>query len=285
MRTTPFRAVVDEVLASVGLVYDSTATAQNDVVASVINRRVAEAWDWARWPEWTLSEERAFADFWRDDLAYSTGDVVWSVAQEKYYEALQTVPIGTAVTNATYWEASSAPTAREISLEQYGETYIGRVWAVGSVDPQTHSELTTYGWNEGPDKISVPDCTLDTAWVLFGRRAPKFSLKAHSGATVYASGNVVFSPSTETSGIFPQAGECYEALQDEAGDWFWSWVEFPEQIAGYVVAAASADLMRYYGNKEQAQERAAEAMRILELEVSKLGTLNGGGTVEIRMGI
>jgi hypothetical protein len=282
--TTPFRTVLDEVLASVGLAYDSSNQTQLDLCVNFINRRMAQAWDYQAWKETARSEERAFADEWNEDIPYSDGDVVYSSTQDAYYEATAaTVPAGTAVTDTDYWAEDDRPTDSLIEWDQYNDNEIGRVWKITDADIRGDTKWESYDFLETNTGIYVKDCTADTVWVYFNLRPPQFSPKAHatSGVT-YAVGDIVYSPAAETTGKFPYSGECYKAYTDEDGNQVWQLVEFPARFAPYVTAAASADMMRLYGQKEAAQERLAEARMYLQEESTKEG---GGAEIEIRLGI
>lgn len=144
MRTTPFRAVLEEVLASCGLVYDAANQTQLDTAANCINRRLAEMWDWTSWPETVRSQKRGFADQHTTALPYAAGDVLWDDTAEAYYEAKILVPVGIALTNTTYWGVATRPTASLIEWEQYGADEIGRVWRVTKADWFTDTARNSY---------------------------------------------------------------------------------------------------------------------------------------------
>lgn len=277
MRTVPFRGVLDEV-ASLGLgrAMDTSNQTELDLVVNRINRRLAEAWDWAMWPDMLRSQERGFAEPWHATMAYSDGDVVWHETLETYYEAAQDVPAGTVVTEAAYWTETTKPVGNLIAWEQYAQDGIGRVWKITNRDAQKYSAVRSYPFMETADGIRVHDSmTQDAAWVLFSLRCPVFSGKAHAGTVMYQTGDVVVSPLTETAGRFPQQGECYKAILAEDGSYAWQLVEFPARLVLPVTMGAAGDLLRYFQQKERGNEMIAEARAYLEDETAKLGSATG----------
>lgn len=277
MRTVPFRGVLDEVFSiGVGRPLDTSSQSELDLVVSRINRRLDEAWNWAMWPDVIRSQERAFKAPWHASLAYSSGDVVWSTAEEAYYEAAQDVPAGTDVSNTAYWTETTKPTANLIDWEQYSLDAIGRVWKVSNKDATQYSSLRSYPWQERHDGFLVDDAlTANTAWILFSLRCPLFSGKPHSGTVNYYTGDIVLSPLAETAGRFPQQGECYKAILDAEGNNAWQLVEFPARLVLPVTTGAAGDVLRYYGQKDRGAEMIAEARTYLEDEAAKLNGATG----------
>jgi hypothetical protein len=279
MRTVPFRSVLDDVLGAAGYAYDASNTTLIDRAVQNINTHVARIHEAAPWMEAIRCQERAFAAPWHASLAYSSGDVVWSPTLETYYEAAQDVPAGTVVTNATYWTETTRPTESLIEWEQYGLDEIGRVWKAQNRDYFGDTKPRSYGWMERDDGLMVKDCSADTAWILFNTRPTRFSGKAWSAGVVYPRKSIVLSPSSETTGVFPQQGECFRYEVDADGNNIWVYQPFPARFELYVKAAASADLMRYAGkpNESVALTR-GEADRYFEEEVQKAGA---GSEIEV----
>lgn len=277
MNKVPFRGVLEEVFGiGVGRALDTSSQVELDLAVNRINRRLQEAWDFAMWPEVIRSQERGCAEPWHTNMAYSSGDVVWDSTTAKYYLASQNVPAGTAVTNATYWTATTKPAGNLIGWEQYSKDEIGRVWKVSNKDATKYSSLRSYPWVETSDGIRVhDDMTGDTAWVLFSLRCPVFSGKPHDPTVNYETGDIVLSPLTEVTGRFPQQGESYKVIKDAENNYAWTLVEFPKRLALCVTTAAAGDLLRYYQQKERGNEMIAEARTYLEDEVMKLGSASG----------
>lgn len=271
MNTVPFRAVLEDVLGLAGYPYDTASQLQLDQAARFINRRVREAWEWGPWPEWTPTEQRAFADPFDITNTYGAGEIVYDETTDAYYECLQELTSGIQVSNGSYWEAVTSYDP-VIAWEQRGQEKIGRVWSVTKYDPFTKGLGSNYsfGFYSSPEGIEVLDCTLKRVWLLYSLRYPQYSAKPHAAGQVYRYGDVVYYPGTEDSDLFPDRGECYKASLDVEGNEVWEWVKFPALLQSYVTSAAGADMLRHYGQKQLAVDYEARALDYLKAEFDKL---------------
>lgn len=253
-----------------GQKYDATLTDQLAIAVGFINLRVREGWEWEKWPEWTLSQERAFAEDWADTESYAEDEVVWDATTEAYYKSLQDANTGNAVTDAAWWEECDADDT-EILTEQYGRDKIGRVWNVCDLNPQQYEQVRTYPHVLTADGLRVLGSPGTTVWVEFTKPAPRFSSRVHSTSeTGYARYDIVFYPGTEDSDLFPDRGECYIAEVDDAGDQFWDKVDFPMALAQFVISAAGGDLLKHYGQRETGNEEIDRGYAALFAEARKV---------------
>lgn len=53
-----------------------------------LNRHVAKAWRFERWPEWTVTEQRWFRPWWDEAVTYAAQAEVYYPPADKYYQAL-----------------------------------------------------------------------------------------------------------------------------------------------------------------------------------------------------
>jgi hypothetical protein len=267
----PFRDVMEGVLAHCGQKFDATLADQQSIMINFINLRVQEAWYYGAWREIALCEERAFADTWNASQAYVIGDIVYRSITGKYYAALTDNQDKTPETNTSDW-AVNATHDYEIADEQYGAEKIGRVWGITGQNPRKVKNVRSYDFVQSNAATHVLECSLNTVWIHFSNPAPRFAGKAWSASptTPYSRGTVIFYPGTET-GNFPNAGECYRADRDVDGNAIWVLVPFPEVLSRFVVAAAGADMQRYYGKSEEAAELKDEAYTALYNEARRNG--------------
>lgn len=252
IRRVPFRTILEGVLAPVGQTLDTALTAQLTIAVNAINMRVEEGWNYGAWPEWTLCQERPFADKWYDDLSYAAGDLVYYAPNHKYYTALLAGTNQNPVTATTYWE-ETVDVDQIVGWEQYYQDKIGRVLGVTNADPNTTLDYYDWEWELGADGLLIPEATGDTVWVKFLKRPPRFSASIWTAApaTAYQRYDVVFYPGTE-SGNFPSKGECYELDLDTDSNPIYTLVEFPAVLEAFVTRAAAADLARFYGQEKKA---------------------------------
>jgi len=271
MRTIAFRTVLEDTLGLAGYPYDTASQLQLDQAARFINRHVRFFHDWGMWPDWTRAELRPFADVYFPTVTYGVGTVVY---YEGTYYSANVVTVGVLPTDETNWTATTTPDPAAIAYEQAYQNKIGRPWSVTKYNPYTteRSRQYSYPFSLYASGLIVLGANLSRLWVLFSDPAPVFSAKVHSTTETYASGDVVYYPGTEDSGIFPQRGWCYRAAVDSDGNQVWIPVNFPLISHNYVTQKAAADMLRFYGNKELAVQYDQLADGLLLDEWDKINT-------------
>jgi hypothetical protein len=269
MRTISFREVLETSLAYCGQKFDETLTVQQSLLANFINRHMAIFWTWGPWPEWTYSEERAWADDWADTVGYVEDDIVWH--NSGYYVALQAGTGQNPTAATTYWSATTL-TTREIAYDQYGKTKIGTAWKATLRNTQVYELAAEYPIQLTATGVRVPKVTTNTIWLKYSPPAPRYTGQVFSAtpALPYQRYDLVFYPGTDPA-VFPHRGDVYQADYDVDGNPVWIWVPFPALAFGYVTLAAAADLTQYYGKSEQADSLKSQADDELHRESRKAG--------------
>lgn len=269
MIRVPFRDVMEAILAQCGQKFDATLTAQQSILATYINIRMQEGWNFGPWKDVSLIEERAFADSWYTEVSYVIGDIVYLASTGKYYAAIADNAGKSPDTNPTEWQADCEH-EYTISHEQYGAEKIGRVWRITGQNPRKSKNVRTYEFDQSGTETHVPECGLATVWIHFSPPAPRFTGKKFDveQAATYSRGTIVFYPGEET-GTFPNTGECYRADLDSESNPIWVLIPFPEFLQRFVVSAAAADMQRYYGKSEEATDLRNESYSALYEEARK----------------
>jgi len=276
MQTVAFRTVLESILAMVGQAYDSSMTGQLDQVVALLNLRVAEAWAWGKWPEWTVCEERAFADDWDATRTFVEGDLVYYATDGLYYEALKTTLNEIPPDTAAAWVLSTSY-RHEIAWEQYAKTKIGRIWHIGNKDLQRYTDWRDYSFTETTNGVTVLDCALATVWTMYGKRAPQFTAKVWTApGTQYSRYDLVYYPGDEASGIFPNRGEVYQCELDASGNAIYLKIDMPRVLAQFVTLATAADVAQSQGRPELRMELEGRAYQILNDEARKAGIAPAG---------
>src|SRR6266446_3978010 len=105
MTTIVFKKVVDRIFRRAGLdPSDSDVTAPAfKALVEHINDRLYSAWFSWEWRFVELLEERAWRQFWRDDVPYSVNEEVFAELQGNYYRCIQNAIAGTLVTDTNYF--------------------------------------------------------------------------------------------------------------------------------------------------------------------------------------
>lgn len=275
MISMAFRTVLDMTLGYCQTFYDSTDSRQQTALNAFLQARVDEAWLWGAWPEWTYCERRGFVDPWAELVTYGVDEVVFvkgaTATDDKYYKALQITTGNAPASSPTYWVLTTTPTDTTIALEQTGETKIGRVWNVANGDVIKDKTYVLYTHVETPSGIHVLDSGLAAPWVHYSQAPAKYSVTTWTSGVAYQEGDVVMSPQTETTGLFPQRGECYRAAYDTSGAQVWVTEPFPRVLARFVAMAVASDMQRQYGKPAEADGLEGKAYAALADEARKAG--------------
>lgn len=262
---------METVMAHCGKRFDASVTAQNEVMTNFINLRMATFWNWGPWPEWTYSEQRAFAHDWISTFAYLAGATVYLPTTGLYYTALQNSQGKSPDTETDFW-GPGVLTVREVYYEQYGKTKIGTAWKATNRDSLSYDSYCRYAMILTATGIRFPTVSASTLWLKYSPPAPRFTSTPFSATPTvpYALNDLVFYPGDQP-GNFPHKGEAYQALYDANGDQAWIWVPFPAVALGFVALAAAADLQLYYGKTDESDKLNDRADKEIAREASKAG--------------
>ncbi len=296
MKTTPFRKVWDRTVRYLGL----NARKQyepdlREALTDRINDRVRTIWTGWSWPEWEITEERAFRPIWNAGGKYKSKgtdrsgfpDEVFYLGSPYqvndtfgtgfgYYRVLAAPPsdppIGTVPTNATYWEKMTTVDTF-IAYDQRDARPIGEVLAAYSRNPRVPTGSRCWEIKYDPSElgIDVRAGGLNSVFLTYKMPCPEYTMLPYVVGRVYDRGDIVFSASL---------GDCYQAITVTTGvpgDYVnnddWILVPFLEKWEGYVVNGAYADSLMESnpgGNEDiqsraylcqQAEQRATDALQ------------------------
>jgi hypothetical protein len=288
MRTKPFFDVWKAIVTRHGLDPDN-----NDIVyptaraiVRAINRRVRVAWRAWDWPDFSITEERAYRQVWNSQHIYqrlnSQGvpDEVFYIPTITYYQvnvnAPTDPPLGTLPTNTTYFNVL-APLDPFVSFDQICRRSIGRVIGIYKSNPRLdgfkHSGISFRVTENGIDLFQVSGPTI---FVKYLPAPSKFTIIPWISTKIYNMGDIVF--------YFP-TGECYLSIINNNTNHIptdgtsWNWMPMPEVLAPYVEAGAYSDCMREshpvdaaiaQGAMQQSALAEAEAKELLQSEIDVL---------------
>src|SRR4029077_3625489 len=154
MRTVTFKSVFEGILRRHGMDPrgDAVASDAGLAITEHVNARVKRAWFAWEWPEWTITEERAFRQIWNnsrlfyqvgadgkpDEVFYIPNVATHSLVDAAYYRVKATAPgsppLGTLPTNTTYWETMDTVDTY-IAFDQVCRRRIGEVLEVYADNP------------------------------------------------------------------------------------------------------------------------------------------------------
>jgi hypothetical protein len=258
MRTTRFKDVFDRVVRLHGR--DPRKLENSDISNAICDhinyrvRTICTAW---LWPEWVITEERAFRPVWNSTEQYKRASDTDGLPDEVFYlgaaftpasgfgagygyyrvkaDAVTDPPIGNVPTDTTYWEAIS-PVDTFIDYDQRDRRPIGMVLGVFNQNPRvpTGNNNGHLAFNPSEKGIDVPGGNT-TVFITNKMPAPVYTMTPYVVGKTYVRGQTVFDPVT---------GECFQAVTSTsntppgAG---WVWIPFLDKWAGYVCNGAFAD--------------------------------------------
>ena len=281
MRTIPFWQVFDRTVRLYGR--DPRKNINSDLrnaLVEQINQRVRTICQGWRWPEWELTEERAFRQIWNstnqylrvsadgkpDEVFYLGAAFVPSggfTTGFGYYRvkasAVTDPPVGTVPTNTTYFTLID-PLDTFIDYDQGCKRSIGMVRGVYSGNPRVPTCSRNGLLRYMPSERGVDVCCSgkSTVFVTFTMPVPKYTMTPYVSGKTFVRGDTRFDPVT---------GECFQALatttQPPSNPSLWRRVPFLEKWEGYVCNGAFADSLMEFdqgGNNDlQAKVALAQA--------------------------
>ena len=229
-----------------------------DAVVDHINDRVqtiAQIWNW---PEWDITEERAFRQVWNDSHQYKKvsdtdgqPDEVFYIPNTTYYRVdpdspgdptIGIPPNGIA---ATGWLPMDNPIDTYVAYDQVCKRAIGIVRGVFPINPLLMpqgcgcSSNLKYMPSEKGVQISHPSGP--TVFILYSMPLPEYTATPYIPGKTYARSDLVLDPTT---------GECFQALNattslpSDPGQW--KRVPFLKSWENYTVWGAFKDCLMEY---------------------------------------
>ena len=272
MRAVIYKTVLYGLLRRLG---EDPATASSERLlqcAEAIADRFRDAFEYYRWPEYLLTEQRYFRDVWASG-AYDDGDEVYHADTDAYYQADGAITAEVPGTDAE-WVALT-DFHKYIAYEQTGKTAIGAVLGVHSKDPRVYATALRVGFSVGPLGITVPPSTdLTSVWLTYRVREVDLAwTEVYSESATYDVGDIVYYATT--GGVY----ECAVATSagEDPVDTAASWTlrEFPHRLARAVKAGARADMLGVRGQEEKEGSREPKFEELLEDQVWQLTKLQG----------
>jgi hypothetical protein len=261
MRTVTWKSVYEGILRRPGMDPrgDAVSTDTGLSVTEAANARVRRGWFFWEWPEWTITEERAYRQVWNDsrqfylagpdgkpdEVFYIPNVVAHSLEGAGYYrvkeDAPGSPPIGTPPTDTDSWEKMDSVDTY-VAYDQICRRRIGEVLEVFADNPAISKPPRKLVHRPAENGIQISDASgLLTVFVRYLIPAEQFTTFPYIASRTYLRGDVVY---------LPIVGECYQAIrvavnQDPVTQpLYWRRCLFPEVLAQYVKAGAYADTLR-----------------------------------------
>lgn len=253
MRTVTLKSVIDGVAQLMGIPPATLPDEDRGMFCEFITQRVDTAWKYDWFPEWLLTEQRAYRDDWSASLTYAANAEVYFPTDGKYYAA------NSAPNNPVAGDSpASAPAkwteltgyAKYIARDQTGKTVIDGVKRLCLRDPRLN--ITNPGEIEHgeDDRGIIPSRRAGaTVWVQFQTLPPVYSVTPWAIAENNLAGDVRYRANT---------GDCYIALAANVGQVpeqtaaYWRKQPVPALLASYLKQGAYANALRGDGQTDKA---------------------------------
>ena len=228
-------------------------------ISDNFNTRVQLAWFAWEWPEWTVTEERAFRQIWNssrpfyqagadgtpDEVFYIPNVATQSLVDAAYYRVKANgsgnPPPGTPPTNATYWEQMDTVDTY-VAFDQICRRQIGEVLDVYANNPAICKPPRQLTHRPTENGIQIYDAGgLSTVFVRYLIPAERFTTFPYIASRTYLPGDLVY---------VAAQGESYKALQVTMGNdpataySYWRRCLLPAVLAQYVQLGTYADCLR-----------------------------------------
>jgi hypothetical protein len=233
--SVPLFDVFKPVMRRLGLNPDTPDLASMDLALSVsdhINERVRKGWFYWPFPEFTLTEERAFRPVWNGSLQFYAGDELFYIPTFKYYRVTGNPPVGTPPTAPTDDFEEFTCTDCYIAWNQVCRKTISSILAVYPANPDNGACYPRLPIRPSSRGINVYGDHGATVFVNFQRPVPRFTLQPFMQGRTYALGDLAF---------FPETKDCFIATNNAGA--YWQKVLFPEVLSEYVKGGVYADCL------------------------------------------
>jgi hypothetical protein len=260
MRTVTFKSVFESIARQLGMDPrgDAVSSDAGLSISDNLNDRVRTAWFAWEWPEWTITEERAFRQIWNssrpfyqvgadgtpDEVFYIPNVATASLVDAAYYRVKAngsgSPPPGTPPTNTTYWEPMDTVDTY-VAFDQICRRRIGEVLEVFANNPAVCKPPRCLNKRPSENGIQIYEAGgLSTVFVRYLMPAEQFTTSPYIPSRTYLTGDRVY---------VADQGECYQALQvamgkDPATEYsYWRRCLFPAVLAKYVQLGTYADCL------------------------------------------
>ena len=261
MRTVPIQKVFDRIIRMLGRdAKEDINDDLRDAVVDHINDRVqtiAQIWNW---PEWNVTEERAFRQVWNANHQYKKvsdtdgqPDEVFYIPNTTYYKVNPDEPVdppvGTspvAVTPGhTYWVQLDSPIDTYVAYDQVCKRAIGVVRGVYPMNPLLMNTgcgcSSPLKYMPSEKGLQISQSSGPTVFILYSMPMPEYTMTPFVAGKTYPRASIVFDPTV---------GECFQALADTnsipADANQWKRVPLLAVWENYVVWGAFKDCLMEY---------------------------------------
>jgi hypothetical protein len=250
-------------------------TNQQQEIGRYIQFSVQRAWERYFWPELRLLEQRYYYPLYTNQTPSNIviGDSFYydnGTDSNFYWQALVDAPVDPpSSTDTTEW-SEYTNFALQIALDQDGETVIGDVLEIWSLNPRLNLNATTVYYTLNDNGILIPPGGPASVYIDFMKRAPDFSGTPWYSTTTYNTGDVIY---------YSPTGECYKATTGNlnqpppssgTSNDYWEMQQIPEVFCRYVEMCAYADTLKEDWQNAKAISIEVDADNLLQESIDRI---------------
>lgn len=158
---------------------------------------------------WSLAEREVSGDTFDATETYEQGDVVYYAEDNQFYQLHTAATAGTLPTDTAYWGVITAFDAY-VPWVQDGLLPMGKILGVWKEDPRKFKGARPVTWEESVHGVQIKDFSLNSVWVQYVLRPPRFTGDVFDAAEAYTpaseEGTSVVNFTSSMSAIYGIAG-------------------------------------------------------------------------------
>ncbi len=260
METVEYKELLDTWADICGIESDVVLDLDRARFNNAFNRCIKKGWNWNRWPQLHLLEERRYRPIWMAQ-AYGIDDELYHEASDAYYRANDDTTAADEPGASSKWdELADTDVDAFIAYEQDGETgftFINDVWTDNFRTSPTTARRLKWEYDDRGIRILDRSNVPETCWVHLYQRCPRWKGDDYSASSTYAAGRVLYYESAAETpdylGDFwvvldtTEAGENPENTPDK-----FSRMEIPDFLGDFIIAGARIAYLKGEGQLEKA---------------------------------
>jgi hypothetical protein len=279
MEIIPYKQLLQMWADTCGIESDTVPTLDAARFNHAFNRLIRRGWNWHRWPQLHLLEERRFRPIWMAK-DYEIDTQIFHEATETYYQSNDDVTGAHEPGTSSRWvEMDPADIDAFVGYEQDGETGFSLVTEVWNANFRINPAAKRVRWEYDDRGVRIIDTLIPgTVWLQLYLRCPRLSGDTWSATETYLAGRMLYFESTtqDFEGDYwlvldtTAAGESPITAPEK-----FSRSEIPEFLAEFIVQGARIAYLKGEGQLEKALAEDGNALWDLLAE-ERMKLLGGG---------
>lgn len=285
MQSVPYKQLLDQWAAVCGIEHDIILDLDRGRFNNSFNRLIRKGWNWHRWPELHVLEERRYRPIWMAQ-AYDIDDEVYHEATDTYYLADDPTLASDEPGASTKWTAIDDEDVEAfVAYEQDGETgfsFINDVWSDNFRTNRSGARRLKWEYDDRGVRI-LESLIPETVWLHIYLRCPRWYGSTWSNTATYLAGRLLYfeSDTQDFEGDFWLVLDTTAAAESPiTSPEKFSRLEIPDFLGDFIIAGARVAYLKGEGQLEKAL--AEDGNPLWDLLAEERSKLLGGGAAPRR---